>query len=604
MRGREQALRKGNGERPDHLPTCGPMLWECPAGPCHQLRPPAINWVPSTMRVPPTRSASPRGPPDLSFQPSSLSSPRHATASLLLTALAVVAAPGPLQAQAPKVSGEAYEEVARYGFSFQPPRDWEFVPPAPGTPHLIGMWTPESGKRSVSAGEGQFLYPRCLMLAFDRRRTPALLEESGGTEEERTREWLRRGALLPDLSTWMEELGDDYLGSGFELVSDEELPLEKLPGARRLLYLGTSHALLNEPGSAPCHALVGVYPLGEDLEVALVFTAPAREPRWTRWRKSLEQMMLSFERGRVLASPDALAELPLRERRRLMLKAEVMSQPGWELFTTPDYFLVSSSEDEDFVEEIIARLGELRSTFRRDFPEEAAREALEARARERGKEPEEDPLIASRCSVVRVCKDRDQYFTYGGPLGSAGYWFALQEELVLYDDQDRQGRDATWRVLGHEAFHQYIHYYMGNQEPHSWFNEGHAEYYAGFERGRQGQLRRAPLRLARQSIQGQLREGRIAPLDKLLRWSRTEFYGDNSLGRTLLENYSQAWSLVWFLRTQEGERRWNSAWSRMLDAYTATLLRTGSTIKALEAATADIDLAELERAWLDFAKNS
>ena len=146
------------------------------------------------------------------------------------------------------------------------------------------------------------------------------------------------------------------------------------------------------------------------------------------------------------------------------------------------------------MEEIIARLGELRSTFRRDFPEEAAREALEARARERGKEPEEDPLIASRCSVVRVCKDRDQYFTYGGPLGSAGYWFALQEELVLYDDQDRQGRDATWRVLGHEAFHQYIHYYMGNQEPHSWFNEGHAEYYAGFERGRQGQLRRAPHR--------------------------------------------------------------------------------------------------------------
>jgi len=46
------------------------------------------------------------------------------------------------------------------------------------------------------------------------------------------------------------------------------------------------------------------------------------------------------------------------------------------------------------------------------------------------------------------------------------------------------GKDSL-RVLYHEAFHQYIHYAVGDVAPHSWFNEGHGDYFAGHNyRGR------------------------------------------------------------------------------------------------------------------------
>ena len=39
--------------------------------------------------------------------------------------------------------------------------------------------------------------------------------------------------------------------------------------------------------------------------------------------------------------------------------------------------------------------------------------------------------------------------------------------------------ETTLAVLYHEAFHQYIYYSVGKVAPHSWFNEGHGDYYAG-----------------------------------------------------------------------------------------------------------------------------
>ena len=35
-------------------------------------------------------------------------------------------------------------------------------------------------------------------------------------------------------------------------------------------------------------------------------------------------------------------------------------------------------------------------------------------------------------------------------------------------------------MLYHEAFHQFIHYSAGELPPHSWYNEGHGDYFGSF----------------------------------------------------------------------------------------------------------------------------
>src|SRR5262249_39730194 len=92
-----------------------------------------------------------------------------------------------------------------------------------------------------------------------------------------------------------------------------------------------------------------------------------------------------------------------------------------------------------------------------------------------------DTLELGKNSVVRVCKNKEQYVQYGGDQKTGGYFSALEEELVIFDDKQDQGRDYTWGVLNHEGFHQYIHAFFGNLSPHSWYNEGTGDYYFGFE---------------------------------------------------------------------------------------------------------------------------
>src|SRR4029077_3255363 len=78
-------------------------------------------------------------------------------------------------------------------------------------------------------------------------------------------------------------------------------------------------------------------------------------------------------------------------------------------------------------------------------------------------------MDAGKCSVVRVCKNHDQYMSYGAPQQTSGYFSPIEEELLVYDDKEDEGRDATWGTLNHEGFHQYIFSFFGNLAPHSWF---------------------------------------------------------------------------------------------------------------------------------------
>ncbi|MHC5010846.1 MAG: hypothetical protein ACYTG6_07845 [Planctomycetota bacterium] len=203
--------------------------------------------------------------------------------------------------------------------------------------------------------------------------------------------------------------------------------------------------------------------------------------------------------------------------------------------------------------------------------------------------PPARPITA--VSIVRVCKDRREYHAYGGPGGSAGYWNSADEELVFYDASPSQKiDDDTVSVLYHEAFHQYIYYSVGDVAPHSWFNEGHGDYYAGAEyRGgrfrirpfawRRGVIKNAVAQGPRQRTTqtdletGEERvrfenDGGYTPLKDLVRFTQMEYYSYPSI------SYAQGWSLIYFLReVVPKDRKYREKWGHILDTYFEVLQR-------------------------------
>lgn len=191
--------------------------------------------------------------------------------------------------------------------------------------------------------------------------------------------------------------------------------------------------------------------------------------------------------------------------------------------------------------------------------------------------------------IVRVCADRKEYFAYGGPGGSAGYWSSGDEELVFYDaSASKKPDDDTLSVLYHEAFHQYIYYSVGNVAPHSWFNEGHGDYYAGAKlRGKKFVIKpfrwRVPV-VKKAIVQGerpfteveddkgnvrkQWESKGYTPLKDLVRFSQGQYYSYPSV------SYAQGWSLIYFLREiVPKKKKYREKWGHILDTYFDVLQR-------------------------------
>lgn len=192
-------------------------------------------------------------------------------------------------------------------------------------------------------------------------------------------------------------------------------------------------------------------------------------------------------------------------------------------------------------------------------------------------------------SVMRVCGDAVEYHAYGGPGGSAGYWNNHSEELVFYDaSRSKRIDDDTLYVLYHEAFHQYIYYSVGNVSPHSWFNEGHGDYYAGEKYGG-SKFTITPFRWRIGTIKTALNQGPrsckiekdkdgkehkvwgnagYTPLKDFVEFSQGEYYSYPAVC------YAQGWSLIYFLREEVPKKKeWNAKWGKILPTYFDTLKR-------------------------------
>jgi hypothetical protein len=221
--------------------------------------------------------------------------------------------------------------------------------------------------------------------------------------------------------------------------------------------------------------------------------------------------------------------------------------------------------------------------------------------------------------IVRVCKTKDEYHGYGGPTGSAGYWSDHTKEFVFYDDVAR-GEKNSMVTLRHEAFHHFIHFYLGCR-PSTWFDEGHADYYAGGEVV--GTRFKPKINMSRRgTIQSAIVNKKHVALKKLVYMSKKEYYAKASLC------YPQGWSFVYFLRNgRQSGAKVKKLWEEMPDLYFTNLQKafaelekerpkdkadenevnaklSGDAVKmALERTFkdwTDKDWEEMEQAWVDF----
>jgi hypothetical protein len=349
-----------------------------------------------------------------------------------------------------------------------------------------------------------------------------------------------------------------------------------------------------------------------DFEVAVLYRCP--DGKW---------FVRDF-RGALRSSARSLRILPeakMRKARDLLDKkllgvdpeaayterAIAALPPGWLHHKTANYVLVYDKSVEITNPGLVKRIAFQLERLRADIYEKVF--------------PAARPITAR--SIVKITQDPAQYAAYGAPRGSAGYWSWPSRELVFFCAS--KDVDVTLDVLNHEAFHQYIFYAVGQFSPHSWFNEGHGDYFAGFNL-KEGKFTPGKFHWRQKLIQGAIEGGNHVPLKQFLSFDQMKYYGGMGgaakAGGDIGQNYAQGWSLVWFLRTTKNEKyagvldRYFGAlkaevtkWREADEAAAAAANKPPSLMMpkeandkaceaALSAAFGGIDLDELERDWI------
>ena len=376
------------------------------------------------------------------------------------------------------------------------------------------------------------------------------------------------------------------------------------------------------------------YKLAPDLEVVVLGFGPGDAKKWNKFENAYDSIGKSFKAVPMETKVTVARGTTPRDFKRAELETEIKTNPGWQLFETPNYFVITSKiDDKQFIQELMERLEAIHEIYLELYPPQKAKElralaeaasaAEEAKKKAEGgtepgaegDEPKEgvptegqtaapkvkvDPMELAKCSVVRVCKNQEEYMSYGAPGGSAGYWYWVDEELVIYDDQASGGRRDTWATLNHEAFHQYIYYLVGQIAPHSWYNEGTGDYFAGYQLEHQ-KFKLKPFDWRVGLVVTNLKADKIVPLKEFVYYEQPKYYGNSKYGTTIGDHYAQGWSLIYFLRTgKKSARCWNPEWDTILDVYLHTLCATSDAKMASDKAFAAVDFDELQKCWSDY----
>jgi hypothetical protein len=445
----------------------------------------------------------------------------HVFALASLVLLAAVTAP--LTAQR-KVELDKETKVKEWGYVIRPLKGWNAMPSDQEERNTVGRWKlslDDFEKRGDwdALRSGQFCELKIVRFQVA-VETPTGKEAGGAAEPPPPADLPAslRAALGAKLNA---KTLDEWIENTFDGASKRwtRVPLKGGKMAGDLL----------EFGSGASSVTIGVFRhLG--VEWAVVYTSFEENYRKT-WRDAYLKSIQSFQVVENVDPKvaDANRKDPSQlegEEKRAALKASVAGKPGWFTVDTKYYVFISNA-DKAFVNQLARDLEIVREKVY--VPNFKPRN-------------QKVPL-----NPVRVFATQSEYHQFGGPGGSAGYFSPSKGELVLFqrfDDMSKEkSKDDCRSVMFHEGFHQYIHFAVGDVSPHSWFNEGHGDYFAGLVVSG-GQIQRTQTFDWRvDMLKEHMRGGKdLVPLRSLLRYSQGEYYTNAGL------KYSQGWALIYFLR--------------------------------------------------------
>lgn len=215
-----------------------------------------------------------------------------------------------------------------------------------------------------------------------------------------------------------------------------------------------------------------------------------------------------------------------------------------------------------------------------------------------------------RCRV-KVFDSEEDFMYYGQAPGAAAYWSPSQEEIVCYRFQGDKMKlresgeemtiaagqppeEATFKVLYHEAFHQYMYFLMGRDrfvDIPSWLNEGLGDYFFG---GQWGKNRKFAIglndwRLGK--IWRAVKKEEHVPLDKLVKYKQMEYYSNPGLC------YAQGWAMNYFFQSEAGKKK---GYAGIPQALIRELQNSANMEKSTAKVFSGIDLKKMEAEWKAF----
>ena len=247
---------------------------------------------------------------------------------------------------------------------------------------------------------------------------------------------------------------------------------------------------------------------------------------------------------------------------------------------------------------------------RQDFAKRAAEEMEQIQALYKHVLPSQKPIPPCRIKIFDREEDFQDYF--GGYGGVVAYWSPMQEEIVGYRfegdklkldskeeftiAEEKNPEEVTFKVLYHEGFHQYMHFYMGrarNIYVPSWLNEGMGDYFFGgdWNKGRSKfTIGINDWRI--KTISNAVKKNEHVPLEKIFRYEQMDYY------RTPGLCYAEGWAINYFFQMSDVSKKkgYNTLPTRMMEELKAS----GNWEKATDKVFSGVDLKKMEEEWKQF----
>jgi hypothetical protein len=456
------------------------------------------------------------------------SDPRPSPLTWIACACVILCAPALAQS---KIKLDKEQKIKDWGYSIKTIVDWSSIPADQDNKFCVGRWKLNlddlrlrgdyDGVRSGSRCDLQII--RIPLQSVTTGAKPAE-EEPKEPKEGETRiilsESMKKRLMPKTVIDWIE---GTYDGAPKRWV---RTPLKggKMPGE------------LFEFGSGADAITIGYFqrPGAEWAVVYSSFEESYRKTWQDIYLKSIQTFVVTTDLDPDVAAAARSDPNKLEgDAKRQALIASIAGNPGWYAVDTKYYVILSNSKNKAFINSLSKDLETVREkVYSKYFPP-------------RNKST---PL-----SPVRVLDTESEYYQYGGPGGSAGYFSPDSGELVLFTKFEDVSKTSSLEycrsVAFHEAFHQYIHFAVGDVSPHSWFNEGHGDYFAGMVVS-SGNIKFDTFSWRVDFLKEKMREGNdLIPLRSLIRYPQSEYYTNAGL------KYSQGWAVIYYLRNVTRNKR-------------------------------------------------